>query len=337
MKVVSLFAGCGGLDLGLVKSGHDVVLATDIDADCKTTYDYNFDHELLLKDVKELKGSDLPEYDLLTGGFPCQGFSIANLYRTEKDERNELYLEIVRLLEETKPKFFLAENVPGILSLGKGAIVEQIMTEFSEIGVQDGFSGYEVNKFLLNAADYGVPQGRKRVIFFGISKDIPQELRNTFFEIFPPKPTHDKDGNLLKPHKTLKDTIGNLPEPDTQIGRKIPNHKGTKHKVKLNGYMGNRKLSWDKPSPTIVGRGGGTGGPVIAVHPNCHRRFTVRETARIQSFPDDFIFFGSTSSQYRQIGNAVAVEFARHLGMALQKIETILETAAIEDLVEVNV
>lgn len=337
MKVVSLFAGCGGLDLGLIKSGHEVVLATDFDVDCKTTYDYNFDHELLLKDVKQLKGSELPEYDLLTGGFPCQGFSIANLYRTEKDKRNELYLEIVRLLEETKPKFFLAENVPGILSLGKGVIVEQIMKEFSEIGIKDGFNGYEVNRFLLNAADYGVPQGRKRVIFFGISKDFSQELRDAFFEVFPPKPTHDKDGNRLKPHKTLKDTIGNLPEPDTQIGRKIPNHKGTKHKVKINGYMGNRKLSWDKPSPTIVGRGGGTGGPVIAVHPNCHRRFTVRETARIQSFPDDFIFFGSTSSQYRQIGNAVAVEFARHLGMALKKIEVILEKTAIEDLIEVNV
>ena len=106
-------------------------------------------------------------------------------------------------------------------------------------------------------------------------------------------------------------------------GEKVKNHFGTKHKVKINGYMGNRKLSWDRPGPTIVGRGGGTGGPVIAVHPNCERRFTVRETARIQSFPDNFEFYGSTSSQFRQIGNAVAVEFARHLGIALKKVEKI--------------
>lgn len=317
MKVVSLFAGCGGLDLGLIKSGHEIVLATDFDKDCKSTYDYNFDHELLLKDVKKLEGKELPDYDLLTGGFPCQGFSLANSYRHVKDERNELYLEIVRLLNETKPKYFLAENVPGILSLGKGEVVKQILREFSECG-----NGYRVDKFLLNAADYGVPQGRKRVIFLGVSNDVSDEEANTLFDNFPPKPTHNKNGtNGLKPYKTLRDTIEELPEPYTEEGEKIPNHYGTKHKVKINGYLGNRKLDWDRVSPTIVGRGGGTGGAVIAVHPNCERRFTVRETARIQTFPDDFIFMGATGSQFRQIGNAVAVDFAFHLGKVLKDFE----------------
>lgn len=333
MKVVSLFAGCGGLDLGLVQAGHKIVLATDFDKDCKVTYDNNFDHELLLKDVKELKGEELPGYDILTGGFPCQGFSIANLYRDVKDERNELYLEIVRLLNETKPKFFLAENVPGILSLGKGEVVKQIMKEFSEIGQDGGFSGYQVKKFKLNAADYGVPQGRKRVIFFGVSNEFSSDTRKKIFQEFPPKATHsDNSKDKLETYLTLRETIGDLPEPYTKQGEKVKNHFGTKHKVKINGYMGNRKLSWDKPGPTIVGRGGGTGGPVIAVHPNCERRFTVRETARIQSFPDDFEFYGSTSSQFRQIGNAVAVEFARHLGMALKKIEKIVK----KELIEIN-
>ncbi|MDO4727875.1 MAG: DNA cytosine methyltransferase [Bacteroidota bacterium] len=317
MKVVSLFAGCGGLDLGLVKSGHNIVLATDIDKDCKVTYDNNFDHSLLLKDVKHLKGEELPEYDLLTGGFPCQGFSVANLYRDVKDERNELYLEIVRLLNETKPKYFLAENVPGILSLGKGAVVNQIVKEFSECG-----DGYRVEKYLLNAADYGVPQARKRVIFLGVSKKIENERATILFENFPPKPTHSATGEMgKKVYKTLKNAIGDLPEPYTEEGEKINNHYGTKHKVKINGYMGNRALSWDKPGPTMVGRGGGTGGPVIAVHPNLNRRFTVRETARIQSFPDDFVFHGSISSQFRQIGNAVAVNFAYHLGKVLKDFE----------------
>jgi DNA (cytosine-5)-methyltransferase 1 len=333
MRVVSLFAGCGGLDLGLAQAGHDIVLATDFDKDCKLTYDNYFDHELLLKDIKDLKGDELPEYDILTGGFPCQGFSVANLYRDVKDERNELYLEIVRLLNETKPKFFLAENVPGILSLGKGEVVKQIMREFSDIGKNEGFSGYEVCKFKLNAADYGVPQGRKRVIFFGVSNEFSEDIREEIFNEFPPKPTHSKDENSgLKSYKTLRETIGNLPEPYTKAGERILNHYGTKHKVKINGYMGNRKLAWDKPGPTMVGRGGGTGGPVIAVHPNCKRRFTVRETARIQSFPDNFEFLGSTSSQFRQIGNAVAVEFARHLGVTLREVEKITQ----KELIEIN-
>lgn len=317
MRVVSLFAGCGGLDLGLIKSGHKIVLATDNDKDCKKTYDRNFDHPLYLKDVKTLEGKELPEYDLLCGGFPCQGFSVANTYRSVNDERNELYLEIVRIINETKPKYFLAENVPGILSIGKGEVVKQIIKEFTECG-----NGYRVEKYLLNAADYGVPQGRKRVIFLGVSNDIDKSRTDILFDNFPPKKTHSEFGdNKLKPFKTLRDTIFDLPEPNTEEGLKISNHYGTNHRVKINGYIGNRKLNWDKISPTIVGRGGGTGGAVIAVHPNCERRFTIRETARIQSFPDDFIFEGSTGSQFRQIGNAVAVEFAYHIGKTLKDWE----------------
>jgi DNA (cytosine-5)-methyltransferase 1 len=324
MKVVSLFAGCGGLDLGLIKAGHTIVLATDFDKDCALTYEKNIGKHFLVQDVKKLSSREFPKYDILTGGFPCQGFSVANLYRNEKDERNELYLEIVRLLNENKPKYFLAENVPGILSLGKGEVVNQIMKEFSEIGSEEGFKGYQVKKFLLNSADYGVPQGRKRVIFLGISKEFDIETRIEMMKCFPPTPTHNLLGtNGKQPYLTLRDTIFDLPNPSSIEANSFPNHYGTKHKVKINGYIGNRKLSWDKISPTIVGRGGGTGGPVIAVHPDCERRFTVRETARIQSFPDDFIFEGSTSSQFRQIGNAVAVDFAYHLGLALNKIEKI--------------
>lgn len=322
MKVVSLFAGCGGLDLGLIKSGHEIALATDFDKGCKLTYDNNFDHPLVLKDIKLLKGEELPEYDLLIGGFPCQGFSVANLYRDVKDERNELYLEICRLLNETNPKYFLAENVMGILSLGKGEVVKHIMKEFSEIGVDEGKLGYEVHLYKLNASNYGVPQNRKRVIFLGVSKEIPKEKRKVLFDNFPPPQTHstDKKEGLPKP-LSLRYAIADLPEPYTKEGEKYLNHYGNKHKVKLNGYMWNRKLDWDKPSPTIVGRGGGTGGAVIAVHPNCKRRFTVRETARIQSFPDDFKFFGSIGSQFRQIGNAIAVDFAYHLGKTLKDFE----------------
>ena len=322
MKVVSLFSGCGGLDLGLVKSGHQIVYASDIDFDSCQTYTQNFDHECHCEDVKDLDTSKLPKYDLLVGGFPCQGFSIANLYRNEKDSRNELYLQIVRILKETNPKFFLAENVPGILSLGKGKVVEMIEKEFSEVGTDNGKKGYEVRRYLLNAVDYGVPQNRKRVIFLGISKEINEYKRNLMFSFFPPIKTYtSKLDDSLNIYKTLKEAIFDLPEPNTNEGKLIPNHTGTSHVVKINGYLGNRQLFWDKPSPTIVGRGGGTGGPVIAIHPNLERRFTVRETARIQTFPDNFIFYGSVSSQYRQIGNAVAVEFAKKIGESMSKIE----------------
>ena len=140
------------------------------------------------------------------------------------------------------------------------------------------------------------------------------------FNHFPPEPTNTPDGDMISnKYLTLKDAISDLGEPDKNYP--TPNHVCNKHKVKITGYIGNRKLDWNKPSPTIVGRGGGTGGPVIAVHPNLKRRFSVRESARIQTFPDDFVFKGSISSQFRQIGNAVAVGFAAHLGYMLNKIE----------------
>lgn len=321
MKVVSLFAGCGGLDLGFIQAGHKIVFANDFDKDCKLTYEKNIGNHFWLGDVKQLDTSILPDYDILTGGFPCQGFSVANLYRDVSDSRNELYLQIVRIISETKPKYFLAENVPGLLSLGKGAVAKMILDEFKKIGIEDGGTGYSVKMYLLNAVNYGVPQSRKRVIFLGVSNNIEREKRDILFQNFPPKKTHDNKDPKCKPFKTLRDSIGDLPDPLHKNAGKILNHYGLKHKVKINGYMGNRKLDWDKPGPTIVGRGGGTGGPVIAVHPNCNRRFTVRETARIQSFPDDFEFCGATSSQFRQIGNAVAVDFAYHLGKVLKKYE----------------
>jgi DNA (cytosine-5)-methyltransferase 1 len=121
MKVVSLFSGCGGLDLGLINAGHEILFASDIDKDCQKTYEYNIGEHFHLEDVYNLDAGKLPKYDLLVGGFPCQSFSVANLYRSKEDKRNLLYTQIVRILNETTPRFFLLENVPGILSLEKGA------------------------------------------------------------------------------------------------------------------------------------------------------------------------------------------------------------------------
>lgn len=319
MRIVSLFAGCGGLDLGLHRTGHEIVHASDFDKDSVDSYNGYFENKAKLIDVHNLKGKELPEYDLLAGGFPCQGFSVANIYRSKDDSRNQLYTQIVRLLKESKPKFFLLENVAGILSLEKGEVVKKIVKDLTNVN-KTAFGGYEVRYIKLNAADYGVPQNRIRVIFLGISKSFDQNTREKMFKNFPPTPTHISKGDMINAkHLTLRDAISDLGDPDENYP--IPNHVCNKHKVKITGYIGNRKLDWDKPSPTIVGRGGGTGGPVIAVHPNLKRRFSVRESARLQTFPDDFVFKGPISSQFRQIGNAVAVGFAEHLGRMLKKIE----------------
>jgi DNA (cytosine-5)-methyltransferase 1 len=321
MKVVSLFAGCGGLDLGLIKAGHKVVYANDFDKDCVDTYKKNIGDHIHLDDINNLKGKDLPPHDIITGGFPCQGFSVANLYRKVSDERNHLYLQMSRVISESLPKYFLAENVPGILSLGGGEVVKVIDKEFSNIGKKQGHPGYDVKRTLILSSNYGVPQNRKRVYWLGVSKTIDKNIRKKVILSFPPPVTNSKDSNsnsITKKWLTLKDAIGDLPK---NFNDSIPNHHGTKHKVKLNGYIGNRILDWDKPGPTIVGRGGGTGGPVIPVHPNKKRRFSVRETARIQSFPDEFIFEGSISSQYRQIGNAIPAGLGYHLGNFLKNCE----------------
>lgn len=311
MKVVSLFCGCGGLDLGLKKAGLDLVWATDYDRDSVETYIKNIKTRkevVVCDDIKNILSEEIPDCNLVVGGFPCQGFSMANPYRNTDDQRNNLYLEMLRVVKDKKPEFFIGENVQGITNLGGyennldkknklGRVFKMILKDFNDIG-------YTVRWKILNAADYGVPQLRKRMIMVGIRKDIKID-----FEF--PKSTHTPEN-----YKTVKETIGDLP---LVYSEKINNHYGTQHKVKINGYMGNRHTDPNKPSPTIVGRGGGTGGPVIIPHPSKKRRMTVRETARIQTFPDDFIFYGSKSSQYRQIGNAVAVDLAQILGKHILK------------------
>lgn len=306
MKIISLFCGAGGMDLGFVKAGHKIVWANDYDEDSISSYINFFSNKykispkhVSLKDIKKVKINDIPNGDVVIGGFPCQGFSIANPYRHEKDERNELYLELLRIIKGKKPKYFVAENVAGLCSIGgyetdedrkrgEGRVLKTILNDFRK-------AGYRVVWKKLNAVDFGVPQNRRRVIILGTRKDIKNDLIH-------PEPTHGI-GENLKNIEVVGKALRGLQNPDKK--NKFLNHFGTKHKVKINGFIGNRKTDPDKPSPTIVGRGGGTGGPVIIPHPNSKRRMTVRECARIQSFPDDFEFMGSISSCYRQIGNAV--------------------------------
>jgi len=336
MRIISLFCGAGGMDLGFVKAGHTIIWANDNDPDSCLSYEKYFHHKPVCKDIEKVPSSEIPNGDVVIGGFPCQGFSIANKLRHGEDKRNKLYEQLLRVINDKSPKYFVAENVPGICSIGgyeshkdrkerKGRIFKRILKELANAGK----SGYNVAFNILNAADFGVPQNRRRVIILGTRKDIFPVLKHPE----PPK-------GIKKP--VVADAIANMPEPIKWSKKKeriegplaingVYNQYGTEHKVKINGYLGNRKTDWNRPSPTITGRGGGTGGPVIIPHPEMKRRMTVREYARLQSFPDDFIFYGSPTSQYRQVGNAVpwllAYNVAKMIPLSLKnETQKVLET-----------
>ncbi|MCF7871791.1 DNA cytosine methyltransferase [Candidatus Woesearchaeota archaeon] len=239
-KVVSLFSGCGGLDLGFINAGFEVVWANDFFPDAVNTYKKNIGEHIVLGDITKIPSSEIPDdFDILLGGFPCQGFSIANKKRSMEDERNFLYKEMLRIVKDKKPAFFLAENVKGLLSMHNGKVVEMIINDFKEIG-------YNVDYKILNAADYGVPQQRERILIIGNRLGA----KNKF-----PEPTHQNISinqqqlvdKKLKPHVTVKEATEHLADlwisynPIIKDGRKILNHIartnvhdkfwGRKHKV----------------------------------------------------------------------------------------------------------
>lgn len=283
MKVVSLFSGVGGLDLGFIRAGHEIIWANDLFEDAVKTYRRNVGNHIVFKDITEIPSSDIPNHDILIGGFPCQGFSVANTKRGGYDERNQLYLEFLRVLRDKQPKYFVAENVKGIMSLEKGRVFDMIIEDFSS-------AGYNVNHKVLNAADFGVPQRRERVIILGVRQDLHTALVH-------PLPTHSDRW------VSIGNALSHIPEPEES--HNLHNHTYSKFKLKFNGYLGNRAIDPNKPAPTVTARGDEKGGVVVLHHPKNHRRMSARELATTQSFPVDFVFEGNNSSVYRQIGNAV--------------------------------
>ena len=310
MRIVSLFSGAGGLDLGLVKVGHHVVWANDIDANAAETYRRNIGDHIVCADIKDVKMRDIPEgADVVVGGFPCQGFSQANLLRNVGDERNVLYRFFKKVITAKRPKFFIAENVKGILSLGGGSAIRKILADFKK-------AGYVLDVHLVDMADYGVPQHRQRVIIVGQRNDLGGTMRFRF-----PQPTHAKDGmNGMPAWRTIHDELERFPDPDKP--NDLPNHVYSAYKLAYRNFMGHRPTNPDKPCPTILARGNGGGGVCAIPHYNGKRRLTIRESAAIQTFPDDFEFVGAMNSCYRQIGNAVPVRFAEFLGRELSRLES---------------
>lgn len=305
MTIVSLFSGAGGLDLGLIRAGNKVIWANDVDESAAATYRRNIGDHIVCADIKDVDVRTIPDADVVVGGFPCQGFSLANRLRTVDDERNSLYKFFYRTIREKQPKFFIAENVKGILSLGGGAVVEKIVADFRK-------AGYVVEKRLVNMADYGVPQTRQRVIFVGQRRDMAKEFVFRF-----PEAEHGK-GKRRK-WVTIREAIERFPDPDSP--NKVRNHVYSAYKVKFRNYTGHRPTNPDRPCPTILARGNGGGGVCAIPHYNGRRRLTIRESAAVQTFPDSFEFVGAMNACYRQIGNAVPVLFAEKLGRELVRVE----------------
>lgn len=290
MNVVSLFSGAGGLDYGFIMADHNILWANDLYEDAVETYRKNIGNHIICKDISLIDTNDIPDCDIVIGGFPCQGFSVTNTKRHIKDTRNTLYKQLIRVIHAKKPTFFLAENVKGILSLGKGEVIKAIISDFQSIG-------YKVKYKLLNAADYGVPQTRMRVIIVGVREDID-------FDYQYPEPTNSQYGSLTTAQwVSVGEIMAEIPDPD--LPNDLPNHQYSKYKLGFNGYIGHRPLDPSKPAPTVTGRGDDKGGVVILPHPNGLRRMSGRELAAVQSFPLNYEFCGPLSSVYRQIGNAV--------------------------------
>lgn len=360
MYSIDLFSGCGGMSLGFRMGTFQSILASDIDENCEKTFRTNFPGvPFLRKDITEVTKDEVDELlagkepDVIIGGPPCQGFSLANKNRNKlkDDPRNRLFYHFVKFIDWYSPKAFVMENVKGLLPMKGGKVIETIVEEFTNAG-----AGYTVRYKVLKASDYGVPQTRERVIIIGIRKDLG--IEPTF-----PKPL---EGVTV----TVDMAISDLPQIQAGEGedpmkyatpaqneyqrlmransKKVRNHVAMKHtkrlierfsaigpgqslvdvwdthgavkrgapteKSTIKFSQNNQRVYGDRPAPTIAASFQSN-----FIHPHLNRNFTAREGARLQSFPDDFIFEGMRTkmswekglSQYQQIGNAVPVLMAK--------------------------
>lgn len=323
--IVSLFSGCGGLDLGFSKAGFDVVWANEYDKDIWLTYERNHPKTFLARqDIRKIASEDIPDCIGIIGGPPCQSWSEGGTQKGINDDRGRLFLEYVRILKDKQPHFFLAENVSGMLHKKHDLARKNIIAAFEE-------AGYAVSFKLINAMYYKVPQDRKRVIFIGYRVDLNQ--RFNFDSLMPNSSVPD-----------LRDAIWDLRE--SAIPAFANNHtRGedcliSNHEYMVGGFSSiymsrNRVRAWNEPSFTI--QAGGRHAPIHPqankmIHvgtdqwifdsnsPEPYQRLSVRECARIQTFPDDFVFhYQRIADGYKMIGNAVPVNLSFACGNAVYK------------------
>lgn len=385
-KVVSLFSGAGGMDLGFINAGFEIVWANDFFSEAIESYKKNIGNHIIYGDITMISSDNIPDNpDVIIGGFPCQGFSIANTKRSMEDKRNFLYKEMLRIIKDKNPKMFVAENVKGLLSMEKGKVFEMIQNDFRNLG-------YFVEARLLNAAEYGVPQQRERVIIIGnrINESITFPMITHY--IGEPQPNKEKaistkeaigwladvrcqdepiklnSGKVVYQHKALENVADKfwgrefhvnqheicdyLVEWRKKAGtstKKVDEYFGYKHTaghwfrkdnnsgsipkpadwVKLKELLkfddkydkvvttliekpvlfeqSLRITNWDRPSDTITATS-------PEIHVNKLRRLSVRECAILQTFPEDYIFYGGNiGKMHKQIGNAVPVKLAEKI------------------------
>lgn len=372
LSSMDLFSGCGGLTKGFAMAGIRSIFASDIDENCEKTFNRNFpDVPFLRKDITEISKAEVDEMigniipDIIIGGPPCQGFSLANKRRNlvADDPRNRLFYGFVKFINWYSPKAFVMENVKGLLSMKNGDVFKTILEELGKAGAH---GGYEIAYKVLLASDYGVPQNRERVIIIGTRKDLGLVPKHPL-----PKPSDHKI--------TVDEAISDLPQIEARQGaevmeyhtdpqndyqkqmrgtmRYVTNHIAMNHTPRLierfkaikpgqslvdvwethgavkRGAPGeksdikfsqnNQRLFGNQPAPTIAASFQSN-----FIHPHLNRNFTAREGARLQSFPDDFIFEGMRTkmswekglSQYQQIGNAVPVLMAKAIGECIIEI-----------------
>jgi DNA (cytosine-5)-methyltransferase 1 len=314
MTFVDLFCGAGGLSKGLEMAGLQGICGLDWFAEAGMTYKRNFNHPFVEGDIKQQEVKDNfyntvkqqlngRKLDVVAGGFPCQGFSMAG-NRIVDDPRNSLYLEMLEIVKTLQPDFVICENVKGLRSMLNGGVEKKIIEDYKAIG-------YEMNVTVLCAADYKTPQKRERVIFIG---------NRIGAKNFHPKP-------ILKPadYVTTGEAIADLMNHPED---KAFNHVPTKHRPDMaqrmlelpegeslyKGYSDAwKKCPWNEASCTIKENHGG-----VNIHPKLPRVLTAREMARLQSFPDDFIFEGTKNKQLVQIGNAVPPLLGKAIGLAIR-------------------
>lgn len=347
MNAIDLFAGCGGLSKGFMDAGFDIIVGVDNDQAALNTFAKNHNGAVAMKadlsrqetfdEIKKIAGGR--EIDVVIAGPPCQGFSLTGP-RNFDDERNKLYLAVIEIVKQYKPKAFIIENVPGMATLYGGQIKDEIIRRFKRLG-------YNIECEILCAADYGVPQIRKRLIFMGIRSDIG-------------KPEFPKIKFTQDHYRTCRDAISDLPsleddpgaeeanysqEPITEYQKLMRgqcsvlyNHLGTNHTQMVKdtiarvpeggnykdlpkGWGESRKfhMAWTRLNGNAPARTVDTGHRNL-FHYQYNRVPTVRESARIQSFPDDFIFTGTKTQQCRQVGNAVPPLLGQALGKAVSEI-----------------
>ncbi len=324
MRLISLFSGAGGLDMGFAKAGFATVMANEYDKKICPTFKANFPGvELVEGDIRRISSADFPSgVDGIIGGPPCQSWSEGGSLRGIDDARGQLFYEYIRILRDTKPYFFVAENVSGMLAQRHAAAVSNFMRLFGE-------AGYYVSLKLLNANDYGVAEDRERIFYVGFRKDIGIK------EFSYPEPLARKP--------VLRDVLWDLR--DTAIPAKeknrtngdaclVPNHEYYTGNFSPIFMSRNRVRSWDEPGFTVQASGRQCqlhpqAPKMVKVGPNLHefakgsealyRRMTVREVARVQSFPDTFkIVYDDVNYGYKMIGNAVPVELAYHIALRIK-------------------